>query len=138
MAASSHTDVAESADSVPIHTDKETGLLRSTTSDELSRAQPGNDHLSDEKVTSGNDMEKNGGAEVAPTVPPALSPAPDGGFEAWLVVTGAFCVLFVSFGWINCKRSGIESRVEMRKALISVFFSFKVLEYFKTTTRLTN
>ena len=28
---------------------------------------------------------------------------PDGGFEAWMVVAGAFCCLFVSFGWINCK-----------------------------------
>ncbi|MCJ1376027.1 hypothetical protein MMC20_007265 [Loxospora ochrophaea] len=27
---------------------------------------------------------------------------PDGGFEAWMVVAGAFCCLFVSFGWINC------------------------------------
>ena len=28
---------------------------------------------------------------------------PDGGWEAWLVVSGAFCVLFCSFGWVNCK-----------------------------------
>ncbi|MCJ1307749.1 hypothetical protein MMC25_001397 [Agyrium rufum] len=27
---------------------------------------------------------------------------PDGGFEAWMVVFGGFCSLFVSFGWINC------------------------------------
>ena len=27
---------------------------------------------------------------------------PDGGLEAWLVVSGAFCCLFCSFGWINC------------------------------------
>ncbi|MCJ1482695.1 hypothetical protein MMC06_002861, partial [Schaereria dolodes] len=27
---------------------------------------------------------------------------PDGGLEAWLVVFGAFCCLFCSFGWINC------------------------------------
>ena len=30
---------------------------------------------------------------------------PDGGFEAWLVVAGAFCCLFCSFGWINCEPS---------------------------------
>lgn len=28
---------------------------------------------------------------------------PDGGLQAWLVVSGAFCCLFCSFGWINCK-----------------------------------
>ncbi|KAL9615530.1 MAG: hypothetical protein Q9167_000043 [Letrouitia subvulpina] len=27
---------------------------------------------------------------------------PDGGPQAWLVVSGAFCCLFCSFGWINC------------------------------------
>ena len=27
---------------------------------------------------------------------------PDGGLKAWLVVSGAFCCLFCSFGWINC------------------------------------
>ncbi|KAI4254197.1 MAG: hypothetical protein L6R42_007295 [Xanthoria sp. 1 TBL-2021] len=28
---------------------------------------------------------------------------PDGGLQAWLVVSGAFCCLFCSFGWVNCK-----------------------------------
>ncbi|MCJ1471509.1 hypothetical protein MMC13_000149 [Lambiella insularis] len=27
---------------------------------------------------------------------------PDGGLQAWLVVFGGFCCMFVSFGWINC------------------------------------
>lgn len=31
------------------------------------------------------------------------SPAPDGGFTAWSVLTGSWCVLFCSFGWINSK-----------------------------------
>lgn len=28
---------------------------------------------------------------------------PDGGLQAWLVVFGGFCLVFASFGWINCK-----------------------------------
>lgn len=28
---------------------------------------------------------------------------PDGGFQAWLVIVGTFCCLFVSFGWVNCE-----------------------------------
>lgn len=28
---------------------------------------------------------------------------PDGGFKAWLVVSGGFFCLFCSFGWINCE-----------------------------------
>lgn len=31
------------------------------------------------------------------------SPPPDGGFTAWSVLAGSWCVLFCSFGWINSK-----------------------------------
>jgi hypothetical protein len=49
------------------------------------------------------DLEK-GDKPAAPAGPPGVNPAdfPDGGFEAWLVVAGAWCALFCSFGWINC------------------------------------
>lgn len=42
------------------------------------------------------------GPAPAPATP-SIGPPPDGGAQAWLVVLGAFCGLFVSFGWINCK-----------------------------------
>lgn len=36
------------------------------------------------------------------TGPPAYAKdAPDGGMVAWLVVLGAWCTSFCSFGWIN-------------------------------------
>ncbi|KAI4109174.1 MAG: hypothetical protein L6R37_000605 [Teloschistes peruensis] len=42
----------------------------------------------------------------APTKPSfaGIDPSsfPDGGLQAWLAVSGAFCCLFCSFGWINC------------------------------------
>lgn len=43
--------------------------------------------------------------EKVPTKMSLMDPRafPDGGLEAWLVVLGVFCSLFVSFGWINCK-----------------------------------
>ena len=43
--------------------------------------------------------------EEVPIKPAGHDPKsfPDGGWEAWLVVSGAFCCLFCSFGWINCK-----------------------------------
>ena len=49
------------------------------------------------------DLEK-AGAKVQP--PKTLGPMdpssfPDGGMEAWLVVTGGFACLFCSFGWLN-------------------------------------
>ena len=34
---------------------------------------------------------------------------PDGGATAWLVVAGAFCSLFCSFGWINCEISTVPT-----------------------------
>ena len=41
--------------------------------------------------------------EEKPKGPPGFDPSsfPDGGLEAWLAVSGAFCCLFCSFGWIN-------------------------------------
>ncbi|VUC28136.1 unnamed protein product [Clonostachys rosea] len=38
--------------------------------------------------------------KVAPAGPPG-SDAPDGGIVAWLVVLGAWCTSFCSFGWLN-------------------------------------
>jgi hypothetical protein len=40
---------------------------------------------------------------------------PDGGLKAWLVVAGAFCCIFCSFGWINC---GISTVLSFKRALI--------------------
>ena len=39
---------------------------------------------------------------ASPPTPSPPGPPPDGGLHAWLTVLGAFCGLFVSFGWINC------------------------------------
>ncbi|RDW63988.1 hypothetical protein BP5796_10490 [Coleophoma crateriformis] len=54
--------------------------------------------------TAEADLEKGGIVPPKPAAPGGFNPAdfPDGGLEAWLVVAGAFCCLFVSFGWINC------------------------------------
>lgn len=59
-----------------------------------------------QKVVGSQDPEKSdvpaGPSPVAAAA--ALGPPPDGGIEAWTTVLGAFCGLFVSFGWINCER----------------------------------
>jgi hypothetical protein len=51
--------------------------------------------------------------EKLPSQPGAHDPKsfPDGGWEAWLVVSGAFCVMFCSFGWVNCKQAPVSSLV---------------------------
>lgn len=48
-------------------------------------------------------------AEARPPVNPMMDPSsfPDGGIEAWTVVFGGFCALFVSFGWITCKPNAL-------------------------------
>lgn len=33
------------------------------------------------------------------------SQVPDGGLRAWMVVSGAFCCVFCSFGWLNCEET---------------------------------
>lgn len=42
-----------------------------------------------------------------------VPPPPDGGLEAWLVVVGAWCTSFCSFGWVNSE-SDLSSRTEGR------------------------
>lgn len=53
--------------------------------------------------TAEADLEKGGNASAKPAASGGFDPAdfPDGGLEAWLVVAGSFCCLFVSFGWIS-------------------------------------
>jgi hypothetical protein len=51
------------------------------------------------------DVEKD--EKVNPFSPQAY---PDGGREAWLCVFGAWCCLFVSFGWINCTAAFLLNR----------------------------
>ena len=52
----------------------------------------------------GSDVEKAEPAKPHTGVDPGAFP--DGGLEAWLVVSGAFCCMFCSFGWINCTSLG--------------------------------
>lgn len=40
--------------------------------------------------------------QIANEKAPDPSPFPDGGRTAWLVVAGAWCCMFASFGWITC------------------------------------
>ncbi|KAL4950488.1 major facilitator superfamily domain-containing protein [Aspergillus filifer] len=40
--------------------------------------------------------------EAPPPNAPPLDLPPDGGLRAWSTVVGAFCGMFVSFGWISC------------------------------------
>jgi hypothetical protein len=52
-----------------------------------------------------SDVERAEPGETTWKPPPgAFNPLenPDGGLKAWLCVVGGFCVLFCSFGWINC------------------------------------
>jgi hypothetical protein len=60
-----------------------------------------------------------GSVETAQTVPPAWTKdAPDGGMVAWLVVLGAWCTSFCSFGWINSMSwSILDMFTNLRKAL---------------------
>lgn len=58
--------------------------------------------FSEPEVTAEADVERAGGAPSASRGGANPADFPDGGVEAWLVVLGAWCCLFCSFGWINC------------------------------------
>ena len=45
---------------------------------------------------------------------------PDGGIEAWTVVFGGFCALFVSFGRINCELSAPLRSPPYRSPVLTV------------------
>ena len=70
------------------------------------------------------DIEK-GQPEQQPAIPSHMDPRnfPDGGWEAWLAVSGAFCTMFCSFGWINCRsaRSVFRPRSSWNNTGIGVF-----------------
>lgn len=77
--------------------------------------------------------EKSFAAGPAPATP-AIGPPPDGGLQAWLVVLGAFCGLFVSFGWINCKFCSAH----MRMSIELIICIIQALECSKHTMRVTS
>jgi hypothetical protein len=58
-----------------------------------------------ERPAGGDDGQRDDDVVAAAASPPVFDPRdnPDGGREAWLVVLGAFCCMFCSFGWINCE-----------------------------------
>jgi hypothetical protein len=43
------------------------------------------------------------GIEKTPRLEKDIFTPPDGGLTAWLVVVGAWCTSFCSFGWVNSK-----------------------------------
>lgn len=63
--------------------------------------------ISEKGGSNGSDREepvvlKEEEAGYQPAAPaPASNAPPDGGLRAWLVVLGAWCTSFCSFGWIN-------------------------------------
>ena len=87
---------------------KQTGIAPSIDSSTTTPAVSVNGNIDPEKGLPPSEkdeaqpVEKSVAAGPAPSTP-AIGPPPDGGAQAWLVVLGAFCGLFVSFGWINCK-----------------------------------
>ncbi|KAE8355373.1 major facilitator superfamily domain-containing protein [Aspergillus coremiiformis] len=67
----------------------------------LERIQPGSKTITQDVSGTAGDLEK-AGVTAQSTPAKASDVPPDGGLKAWMVVFGAFCGLFVSFGWINC------------------------------------
>ena len=83
--------------------------------------------------------ETDAGGEVqdaeAPKNWPTEDPPPDGGLQAWLMVLGAWCSLFCTFGWINSTSTLSNVHPTIFKYSINSFLLYQVLESSKVTTR---
>jgi hypothetical protein len=77
------------------------------TGNTLQVAGPETDNGHTEKPATGPAQNENG-APPAPTEG-WKSDAPNGGARAWLVVLGAWCTAFCSFGWLNSKAQSASS-----------------------------
>lgn len=71
---------------------------KETDPEKNSTAPVSSDSDDDEDVVDGVPP---GGADLAQTASFSFADVPDGGWQAWLVVFGAWCTSFCSFGWIN-------------------------------------
>jgi hypothetical protein len=81
-------------------------------------------------------MEKSdAGMEVQdPETPKSWSSgdsAPDGGLQAWLMVLGAWCALFCTFGWINSTSTYQMKVGHFWNAILTAAIMAQVLESFK-------
>ena len=70
------------------------------------KATENKSHQSGQNLSQKLDVEKgpdlNGATEAKTVLNPSSTAPPDGGLDAWLVVTGGWCGFFCTFGWTNC------------------------------------
>ena len=96
----------------------------------LEQNEPGRNSASN-YGTDRSDEEKG----HAPPAPGGYgSGAPDGGLVAWLVVLGAWCTSFCSFGWINSMSIGFACAPVTPLATPGLQLQ-QVSELFKCTTK---
>jgi hypothetical protein len=103
--------------------------MSGTVDEPLPSAEPGisNPELAeiDDDLTNKDPEKAASNTSLAAPVP---NLPPDGGTQAWLVVLGGFCVVFASFGWINCTyypQKSVRKRSQINtKTGIGVFQDF--------------
>lgn len=62
-------------------------------------------------------------------------PPPDGGLQAWLMVLGAWCALFCTFGWINSASTYQMMIGNFRDPILTPDIMLQVLESSKATMK---
>jgi hypothetical protein len=101
----------------PRPSEKDLDVTRCMYRKDTSDLQARNCCRSSERIAE-SDKEKQGQLPEPDSVEddtlPCVPDIPDGGTAAWLVVLGAWCVSFCSYGWINSEfSSGCIFRLEM-------------------------
>lgn len=64
--------------------------------------KPTTNPTTDTNMNSATIVPTPGAMEKGAVSPMHPSQFPDGGTQAWLTIVGSFCILIVSFGWVNC------------------------------------
>jgi hypothetical protein len=102
-----HQHATPSIDSATTNTalsDNSTPVMNDQVNDDLEKGIRTTDPAGSEKHDLNVEPLSEKSEAATPALACPLDPGlpPDGGMEAWMSVLGAFCGLFVSFGWINC------------------------------------
>ena len=100
---SATTNTAQSDHSTPVVSDRVNDDAEKGKSPSVQQFPSEHDGTGPQGVNTDPTSEKTDTLAADPPTTPAPGPPPDGGFQAWMVTVGAFCGLFVSFGWINCE-----------------------------------
>lgn len=78
-------------------------------------ADPSREPFNTEPEVGLGDTTEHSAREDQPDSEKWEAKAPDGGLAAWLALLGSWCMLFCTFGLINCIAKPVPSAIDIRR-----------------------